>query len=91
MHYRRLARLIKAMEVGHRRVQREEAVEWQCQGLPVQCQGLVAAQLDPVGIADRCDYGQPVERAAENDRQEARIAALRACPAGDKCPREQCA
>ena len=84
MHDRCLARLIEAVQVRHRRVQREEAVERQRRGLAVHSQRLVAAQLDPVGVADRCDDGKPVERAAQDDRQKARVATLGARPARDK-------
>ena len=44
--------------------------------LPSKRQRIVAAQRHPIRIADRRDGGEPVERAAQNDGEEARIAAF---------------
>ena len=43
---------------------------------PVALESIVAAQLDPIRVADRRHRGQSVQRAAQNDHQEARIAAF---------------
>ena len=79
--------LIEPMQVRHRRIEREETVERQRRRLAVERERVVAAQPDPVGIADRRDGGEPVERAAQDDRQEARVAALGAAPAAADRPR----
>ena len=76
MHDGRLLRLVEPVQVRHRRIEREEAVERQRRRLAVEHQRPVAAQADPVGIADRRDGGEPVERAAQHDDEHARIAAL---------------
>ena len=78
MHDGGFARLIEAMHVRHRRIEREESIERERRRLAVGPQRIVAAQLDPIRIADRRDGGEPVERAAQHDGQEARVAALRA-------------
>jgi hypothetical protein len=73
-----LAGLVEPMQVRHCWIAREETVErqgWRC---AIELEGVVAAQLHPIGIADRRHGGKPVERAAQHDGEEARIAAFRA-------------
>ena len=55
----------------------------------VEGQRLVAAQLDPVRIADRRDRGEAVERAAQHDDEQARIAAFGERELGRVGPGEQ--
>jgi hypothetical protein len=62
------------VQIGHRRVEREEAVERQGLRFAVEGQRTVAAQADPVGIADRRHRAEAVERAAQQDDEQARIA-----------------
>jgi hypothetical protein len=76
MHDRRGARLVHAVQVRHRRIERKERIERQRRGLAVEREAPVAAQRHPVRIADRGDRGQAIERAAQHDHQQARIAAL---------------
>ena len=63
MHKEGLACPIEAVQVGHRRVQREEIIERQCWALAIERQGLVAAQFAPIGVADRRDDGETVKTA----------------------------
>ena len=65
-----------AMQVRHRRIEREEIVELERRRLALERQRIVAAQRDPVRIADRRHGGQPIERAAQHDGQKTRIAAF---------------
>ena len=76
MHDRRLPGLVQAMQVRHRGIEREESIERQRRRLAVERQRLVAAQRDPVRIADRRHRREPVERAAQHDHQHARVAAF---------------
>src|SRR5215469_17708181 len=89
MDDRGLARLVETVQMGHRWVEGEEAVERQCSCRPVQPHRLVTAQTDPVGIADRSDRRQPVKGTAKHDREEARIAAFGTCDPRDKGPGEE--
>jgi hypothetical protein len=57
------------MQVGHRRIEREEGVERQRRRLAVERERLVAAQRDPIRIAHGRDRREPVERAAQYDHQ----------------------
>jgi hypothetical protein len=66
------------MQVGHRRVEREEGIERQRRRIAAERERVVAAQRDPVRIANRRDRRKPIERAAQHDDQQARIAAFRA-------------
>jgi len=81
--------LVEAVEVLHRRIEGEEAVERQRRRIAVELEGVVAAQLDPVGIADRRYRGKPVQRAPQHDGEEARVAAFRARNARHIGPGEQ--
>ena len=72
----RLLRLVEPVQVRHRRIEREEAVERQRRRLAVEHQRAIAAQADPVGIADRRHRAESIERAAQHDDEQARIAAL---------------
>src|SRR5262249_53516391 len=49
----------------------------------------IAAQADPVGIAHGRDRAEPIERAPQDDHEQARIAALGAREARDLRPRKQ--
>ena len=77
MHDGRLLRLEETMQVRHRRIEREEGIERQRWRLAIEQQRAIAAQGDPVGIADRRHGTQPVERAPQHDHQHARIATFR--------------
>ena len=72
----------------HRGIKREEAVERQRRRLAVERQRALATQADPVGIADRRDGTQAIERAPEHDDEQARIAALGPRQAGHLAPGE---
>src|SRR5882724_11427193 len=48
-----LAGLIESVQVGHRRIEGKESVERQSRRFAIKPERIVAAQLDPVGIADR--------------------------------------
>ena len=87
VHDRRLLRLIETMQVRHRRIEREERIERQRRRLAVEHERLVAAQLHPIRIADRRHRRQPVERAAQHDREKARIAAFGAREPSADAPR----
>ena len=77
MHDRRLLCRIEAGEVGHRGVQAEEAVERQGLVRAVEAEGDLLAQRLVGRIADRRHGGQSVERAAQDDHHQPRIAAAR--------------
>ncbi len=85
----RLLRREHAMQIAHRRMEREEAVELERGHPAIEGKRIVAAQRDPVRIADRGDRRQPVERAAQDDREKARIAPLGMGKLGPICPGEQ--
>ena len=76
VHDRCLLRLVEPVQIGHRRIEREEAVERQRRRLAVEDQGAIAAQADPVGIADRRHCAQAIKCAAEHDHEQAGIAAF---------------
>ena len=77
------------MQVRHRGIEREEGIERQRRRLAVEHQRLVAAQLHPVGIADRRDRREAVERAAQDDGEHARIAPFGARELRQERPGEQ--
>ena len=89
MHHDGLAGPIEPVEVRHGRVEREETVERQRRRRAVKPERVVAAQLDPIGIAYRRHGGKPVEPATQHDGEEARIAALRARDLRHERPGEQ--
>src|SRR5260370_1154740 len=84
-----LLRLVKPMQVRHRGIEREERIERQRRCLAVEHQRAIAAQADPVGVADRRHRAEAIERAPEHDDEQARIAALGACALGHLRPRKQ--
>ena len=71
------------MQVRHRRIEREHGVEREPRRLARKRERLVAAQRDPIRVADRRDRRKPVERTAQHDHQQARIAAF-----GERNPRQ---
>ena len=74
MHDRRLPGAVEPVQLRHRRIEGEETVELERRVRSVGEQRLVAAQPHPIGIADRRHGGKPVERAAQDDGEEARVA-----------------
>jgi hypothetical protein len=70
-------------------IEREDAVERESGRRPIEVQRLVAAQRHPVGVADRRDRSEPIERAAQYHHQKARIAAFCARRFGQIRPGEQ--
>ena len=66
--------LIEAGENGHRRIEREKAVERKAGVLADRRQRQRAVQQRVIGIADRRDRRQAIERAAQNNHHDARIA-----------------
>ena len=89
VHDARLAGRKQPVQVRHRRIEREEAIEPQRRARPVEPQDLVAAQRLVIGIADRSDRGKAIEGAAQYDHQEAWVAALGHCDFGQMSPGEQ--
>jgi hypothetical protein len=89
MHDRGLAGLVEPVQLRHRRIESEEFVEPQGRVRALRQQRLVSAQPHPVGIADRRHRGEAVERAAQHDGQESRVAAFRTCDPGQIGPGEQ--
>ena len=79
------------MQVRHRRIKREEAAERQRRRLAVERERTVAAQADPVGIADGGDRTEAIERAPQHNDEHARIAALGAREPRHLAPCEQAA
>ena len=65
VHDDRLVGLEQPMQVGHRRIERKEIVELERRRLAVERQRIVAAQRDPIRVADRRNRGEPIERAAQ--------------------------
>ena len=74
VHDERRLRADQPRKIGHARIEREEAVERQGRGRPVEAQGERAVQRGVARIADRADGRQPVERAAQHNDDEARVA-----------------
>ena len=70
----RLARVVKAREIRHRRMEAEEVVEPRGRGVAIPAQRERAVQAGVFGIADRRDGRKPVERAAQHDDDEPRVA-----------------
>ncbi len=91
VHDGRLLRLVEPVQVRHRGIEREEAVERQRRRLAVEHERAVAAQADPVGIADGGDRTEAIERAPQHNDEHARIAALGAREPRHLAPREQAA
>jgi hypothetical protein len=63
-----------ARKVRHPGIEREEAVERQRRRRPVKPHRELAVQRDVVGIADRADRRETVERAAQHQHDEAGVA-----------------
>src|SRR5262249_2687780 len=57
--------------------------------LALELQRIVATQLDPIWIANRRHRREPVERAAQDNREKARVAAFRTCKQRRIGPGEQ--
>ena len=70
----RLLFRVKPGEGLHRWVQAEEAVERQRRMRALALQGELAVQIRIVGIAKRADDGKTIQRAAQDDDDEPRIA-----------------
>ena len=78
------------MEVRHRRIEREEDCRAAApRGVPSSVSALSPRSLHPVRIADRRHGGKAVERAAQHDHQQARIAAFGQRHARQMGPGEQ--
>ncbi len=89
MHHNGLTGLVEPMQVRHCRIEREETIERQGWRRAIELEGVVAPQLHPIGVADRRHGGKPVERAAQHDGEETRIAAFSARDLGHEGPGEQ--
>ena len=89
MHDGGVTLLVEPVHVGHRGVEREEGIERQPRLLALERERVVAAQVDPVGIADRRHRGKPVEATAQHDGEKARVAAFRAREPRHEGPGEQ--
>ena len=85
MDDQRLLGVVEPREIHHRGIEAEEVAELQRRVVAVPLQRELAVQIGVVGIADRRDGGKAVERAAQHDDDEARIARARgARPARDR-------
>src|SRR5499427_1824616 len=89
MHDGGVTLLIEAVHVWHGGIERKEAIERQPRLLALERECVVAAQLHPIGIADRRYRGKPVEGAAQHDGEKPRIAAFRAREPRYERPGEQ--
>src|SRR6516162_1121629 len=72
----RLVRFEHAVQIRHRRIEREEIVELECWYLAVERQRIVAAQRNPIRISNRSHCREPVERTAQHDREKAWVASF---------------
>jgi hypothetical protein len=70
-------------------MEREECGQRQRRCRAVEHKSPIAAQADPVGIADRCHRAQSIESAPQHDDKQARIAALGSCQPWHLAPCEQ--
>jgi hypothetical protein len=84
-----LAGLIESVQVRHRRIEGKESIERQSRRLAIEPERIVAAQLGPIGIADRRDRRESIERPAQHDGEEARVAAFRPRDPRHERPGEQ--
>ena len=89
MYDNRLVGLEQAMQIGHRRIEREKIIELKRRDFAIERQGVVAAQCDPVRIADRRNSSEAIKRAAQHDGQKARVAAFGARELWQIGPRKQ--
>ena len=89
MHNDCLLRLVQPMKVRHCRIECEERIERQCRRFAVEHEGTIAAQTDPVGIANRRNHAKPVESTTQDDNENAGIAAFGARQFGCVRPSEQ--
>ena len=64
------------MQIRHRGIEREEVRRAAARALARQGLSFVAAQRHPSGIADWSDCCQSIERAAQNDAEQSRIASF---------------
>jgi len=71
-----LFRAVEAAEIWHRRIEAEERIQRQRRVLAVPSQRQFAMQRRVVRIADRRHSRQAIERAAQNDYDETRIARI---------------
>src|SRR5579863_6501976 len=85
----RLLRLKEPMQIGHRRVKREQIVELERGVLALHCERTLAAKCNPVRVADRRHRGEAVKRAPQYDSKKARIAAFSPRKLRHKRPGEQ--
>jgi hypothetical protein len=76
VNYGRLLLAIHPRKFRHRRMQRKEIVERQRRVRPGRRQCDRTVQAGIVGIANRRDGGEPIQRAAQNDDHQPRIAAV---------------
>src|SRR5882762_8389413 len=81
--------IVHSVQVRHRGIEREKCIQRQRGCLAVEHQGPISAQADPVGVADRCDRTQSIERAPQHDDEHARIAARRPRKPGHLAPCKQ--
>ena len=65
-----------AVEVGHRRIERKEIVEFERRRLAGEAERAVATQRRPIGISNRGDRGETVKCSAQHDCQKPGIAPL---------------
>ena len=77
MNDQRLALLIERVQPRHGGVQRKERIERQRRLLPGGPEGEVTAEGSIVLVADRRHHGEAVHRAAQDHRDETRLASGR--------------
>ena len=88
MHDCRVPVAIELMQAWHRRVQREQVVQPQTRRRTVQSKGILTAQFSPLRIAHRRYNGKAIERTAQHDRKQPRVAAFRSREARELGPGE---
>jgi hypothetical protein len=83
-------------EFRHRRMQREERIEHDRGARPIRSQRNRAMQAGVIGIAHRRHGGEAIQRAAQDDDDQPRIAAVRGArefrqigPGGERGAAEQ--
>ena len=84
VHDRRLLPVVEALERLQRRMGGEESVERQGGALAGRGEGKIAVQAGIVRIAERRNGGKAIERAAQDDDDEPRIARGRARRGADE-------
>jgi hypothetical protein len=62
-----LFRFKHAVQIWHRRIERKELIKLERREFAIERERVVAAQREPIGIADRRYGCEPIQRPAEYD------------------------